>query len=113
MLDGDEGHPPMVWCLPPPLYLDQRIFRWMKIQAFAGCVLCCTLVYACFVDELFCCFPQHLALFILSLFALTGFINLKLDVMPYVKNKNGYTRVLIDGVKYGEKAISFSYKFYF
>jgi hypothetical protein len=52
-------------------------------------------VYACFVDELFCCFPQHLALFILSLFALTGFIDLKLDVMPYVKNKNGYTRVLL------------------
>jgi hypothetical protein len=81
MLDGDEGLPPMLWRLPPPLllYLDQRMFQWMKIQAFADCVSCCILFCVCFVDDLCSCFPQHLVTL-----AVIGFINLKLGVMPSV-----------------------------
>jgi hypothetical protein len=81
MLDGDEDLPLLVWRLPRPLplYLDQRLFQRMKIQAFVGCASCCILLCACFVSDLCSCFPQHPVTL-----AVTGFINLKLGVTPYV-----------------------------
>jgi hypothetical protein len=62
MLDGDEGLLPMVWRFPPPLplFLNQQMFWWTKIQVFAGYASCCILLCACCMGDLCSCVCQHL-----------------------------------------------------